>query len=90
MRSVSRFLALAALGLSVLGPVAASSADDGFLAPPPPKAAWLIDWGAHYAAWKMTILGDDLYCHEPFCRQVLALGAHFLITCQPDSHQTLY
>ena len=51
---------------------------------------WLIDWGAHYAAWKMTILGDDLYCHEPFCRQVLALGAHFLITCKPDSHQTLY
>jgi hypothetical protein len=51
---------------------------------------WLNEWGAHYAAWEMTLLGDDLYCHEPFCRQVLALGSHFLFNCKPDSHQTLY
>lgn len=51
---------------------------------------WLTEWGAHYAARGMTVLGDDLYCHQPFFRQVRALGAHALFTCKPDSHQTLY
>ena len=51
---------------------------------------WLNMWGAHYAARGMTVLGDDLYCHQPFCKTVLALGAHFLFTCKPDSHSTLY
>lgn len=51
---------------------------------------WLVEWGAHYAARGMTVMGDDLYCHQPFCKQVLALKAHFLFTCKPDSHSTLY
>lgn len=51
---------------------------------------WLERWGAHYAARGMTMLGDDLYCHQPFCQQVVALGAHFLFTCKPQSHATIY
>lgn len=51
---------------------------------------WLEEWGTHYAARGMTLLGDDLYCHQPFCRQALATGAHFLFTCQPQSHVALY
>lgn len=51
---------------------------------------WLAEWGAHYAARGMTVLGDDLYCHQPFCLRVRALGAHFAFTCKPDSHPTLY
>lgn len=51
---------------------------------------WLDRWGAHYAARGMTMLGDDLYCHQPFCRQVAALGAHFLFTCKQESHSTIY
>ncbi|RUT67694.1 ISNCY family transposase, partial [Flavobacterium cupreum] len=51
---------------------------------------WLAQHGAHYAARGMTILGDDLYCHQPFCQQVLAARAHFLLTCKPTSHTTLY
>lgn len=51
---------------------------------------WLTQWGAHYAARGMTTVGDDLYCHQPFCEQVLALNAHFLFVCKPDSHSTLY
>ena len=51
---------------------------------------WLEQWGAHYAARGMTVLGDDLYCHQPFCKKVLAQNAHFLFTCKPDSHATLY
>jgi hypothetical protein len=51
---------------------------------------WLAQWGAHYAAWGSTFLGDDLYCHQPFCQQILAYKAHFIFTCKPDSHPTLY
>ena len=51
---------------------------------------WLDQWGAHYASWGVTYLGDDLYCHQPHCERVLALNAHFLFTCKPDSHSTLY
>ena len=32
------------------------------------------------------MLGDDLYAHQPFCRQVLLHGFHFLFTCKPSSH----
>lgn len=38
----------------------------------------------------ITILGDDLYAHEPFCRDLLAKGYNFIFTCKPDSHKTLY
>jgi hypothetical protein len=51
---------------------------------------WLDQWGTHYAAWGVTYLGDDLYCHQPHCERVLGLNAHFLFTCKPDSHSTLY
>ena len=51
---------------------------------------WLDQWGAHYAAWGVTYLGDDLYCHQPHCERVLGQHAHFLFTCKPDSHSTLY
>jgi hypothetical protein len=51
---------------------------------------WLTQWGAHYAVRGMTLLGDDLYCHQPFCQRVMAVKAHFLFVCKPDSHSTLY
>lgn len=51
---------------------------------------WLNDWGKRYFPLGITILGDDLYCHEPFCREVKALGGHFILTCKPKSHKTLY
>ncbi|MBK1630534.1 hypothetical protein CKO31_07200 [Thiohalocapsa halophila] len=35
-------------------------------------------------------LGDDLYCHQPFCEQVLAQGCAFLFVCLPGSHALLY
>jgi hypothetical protein len=40
--------------------------------------------------WQVTFRGDDLYCHQPFCQQVLAQGADFLFVCLPQSHPTLY
>lgn len=51
---------------------------------------WLDQWGAHYASWRITYLGDDLYCHQRHCQRVLGQQANFLFTCKPDSHATLY
>jgi hypothetical protein len=51
---------------------------------------WLTCWARSIAAWGVTFLGDDLYCHQPFCEQVRAHGCHFLFVCLPQSHPTLY
>lgn len=39
---------------------------------------------------KPTLLGDDLYSHEPFAKTVLAQGFNFIFVCKPESHKTLY
>ena len=54
------------------------------------SARWLPQWAPRIAPWGITCLGDDLYCHQPFCQQVLAQGCHFLFVCLPQSHATLY
>ena len=51
---------------------------------------WLEHWGGRYAPWGITLLGDDLYCHHPFCQEVRRHGFHFLFVCRPQSHPTLY
>lgn len=50
---------------------------------------WLAAHAARYSTGNDTLLGDDLYAHQPFCRQVLLHGFHFLFTCKPASHATL-
>ena len=51
---------------------------------------WLQQNSERYLSGSVTLLGDDLYAHQPFCRQTLLHGFHFLFTCKPDSHKTLY
>jgi hypothetical protein len=51
---------------------------------------WLAAHAQRYASGNDTLLGDDLYAHQPFCRQVLLHGFHFLFTCKPASHATLH
>jgi hypothetical protein len=51
---------------------------------------WLNAWGNHYSPWNITILGDDLYCHQPFCEAAIEHGYHVLLVCKPDSHSALY
>ena len=51
---------------------------------------WLEKNAALYAPLKATLLGDDLYAHQPFCRRTLLHNFHFLFVCKPDSHTTLY
>ena len=31
-----------------------------------------------------------MYSHQPICVAVLAAKMHFIFTCKPDSHKTLY
>jgi len=38
----------------------------------------------------IMILGDDLYCHQPFCEQIIKRNWDFLFVCKPQSHKTLY
>jgi len=47
---------------------------------------WLAAHAERYSTGNDTLLGDDLYAHQPFCRQVLLHGFHFLFTCKPASH----
>ena len=51
---------------------------------------WCKQWGAEFAQLGATMLGDDLYCHEPHCRSLLAQKLHFLFVCKPESHKELY
>ena len=51
---------------------------------------WLGGHGAEMARLGATVLGDDLYCHEPFCRELQSLGLGFVLVCKPDSHPTTY
>ena len=54
---------------------------------------WLDKEGARYLPGlnhNATLLGDDLYAHQPFCRRALLQSYHFILTCKPDSHTALY
>ena len=51
---------------------------------------WLEHNTSRYLSGQVTLLGDDLYAHQPFCRQALLHSFHFLFTCKPESHKTLY
>ncbi len=50
---------------------------------------WLSKHAQQYAEGNSTLLGDDIYAHQPFCRQALLHGFHFLFTCKPSSHTRL-
>lgn len=51
---------------------------------------WLEQNAIRYLHGPVTLLGDDLYAHQPFCRRTLLHGFHYLFTCKPESHATLY
>jgi len=51
---------------------------------------WLDQNAARYHSGNVTLLGDDLYAHQPLCRRALLHSLHFLFVCKPDSHKTLY
>jgi len=51
---------------------------------------WFAEYGQQYKDLGVTILGDDLYCHQPICESILTEGFNFILVCKPDSHKTLY
>jgi len=51
---------------------------------------WLLEHAKHYRELGVTFLGDDLYDCQPICQAMLEEQCHFLLTCKPDSHKTLY
>jgi hypothetical protein len=51
---------------------------------------WLSKHAKAVAPHQVTLLGDDLYSKQPFCALALQQGFHFILTCKPDSHVTLY
>ena len=55
------------------------------------KAAhrWLNKHSWQFKNYNITILGDDLFSHQPIIKDVLSNGYHFIFTCKPSSHITL-
>jgi hypothetical protein len=51
---------------------------------------WIERAAPRFTERRVTILGDDLYCHQPFCELLLAHHLDFILTCKPESHPTLY
>jgi hypothetical protein len=51
---------------------------------------WVKRNAHHFPAHGVTILADDLYCHQPFCALLLEEQMNFILVCKPDSHVALY
>lgn len=51
---------------------------------------WLEKHGDFYAKRGVTLLGDDLFSHQPFCQTLKEKHMHFILVCKPDSHINLY
>jgi hypothetical protein len=51
---------------------------------------WVATHASTFAGQPVTLLGDDLYSHQPMCEAILAAGMNFIFTCLPSSHAALY
>jgi len=51
---------------------------------------WVERNAERFEPWSVTILTDDLHCHQPLCELLLKHKLHFILTCKPESHEALY
>jgi hypothetical protein len=51
---------------------------------------WLECHGVDDRQTPVTLLGDDLYCHQSICELALTNGYNFIFVCKPESHKCLY
>lgn len=51
---------------------------------------WLGRNAQRFAPYKLTILTDDLHCHQPLCALCQQHKLNFILVCLPESHATLY
>lgn len=50
---------------------------------------WIQQGAERFGPGPLTLLGDDLFAHQPFCRQALLYGFHFIFTAKAESHPAL-
>jgi hypothetical protein len=50
----------------------------------------LLRYGKIYKALRVTFTMDDLYSHQPLCREILGINCHFISVCKEESHKTIY
>ena len=50
---------------------------------------WLHRYAERYRPLGATLLGDDLYSHQPMCELIVEQGLNFIFVCKPQSHPTL-
>ena len=51
---------------------------------------WVQRHAEEFTPWSVTILTDDLHCHQPSCELFKKHHMYFILTCKEDSHTTLY
>jgi hypothetical protein len=51
---------------------------------------WIERNAQRFEPWRVTILADDLHCHQPTCELLTKHKMHFIFTCKPESHKALY
>lgn len=51
---------------------------------------WLSRNAQRFAPNTLTILTDDLHCHQPLCTLCAQYQLNFILVCLPESHPTLY
>ena len=51
---------------------------------------WVERHAGRFSDWGVTVLTDDLHCHQPTCELLLQHKLHFVLTCKEESHQGLY
>lgn len=51
---------------------------------------WLNKNHQNKYGYPVTLLGDDLYAHQPLCKLALKTGYNFIFVCLENSHKTLY
>jgi len=51
---------------------------------------WLEGYAHLCQKHDIVLLADDIFCHDPFCKQLMEAEIEFLFVCKPESHTTLY
>ena len=51
---------------------------------------WISTHASEFKNQPITLLGDDLFSHQPLIEDCLESGMNFIFTCLPESHITLY
>ena len=51
---------------------------------------WVKKHANEFRPWSITVLTDDLHCHQPTCELFIENKMYFILTCKEGSHTTLY